>query len=90
MSFLKILSRKNIRKGKLADPGRPDDPKLLRPTTVTVVSFKGTVSPTQSLTLKVKVKKNRSEASLIEIGSEGQRGLELKDKLAVQKPGGKP
>ncbi len=87
MSFLKILSRLNRKKGQRADPGRPDDPKLLRPTSVTVVSFGGTVSPTQSLTIKVKVKKNRSEVSLIEVGPEGQRGLELKDELAVQKPG---
>ncbi len=86
MSFLKILSRLDRKKGQPADPGRPDDPKLLRPTRVTVVSFGGTVSPKQSLSLRVKVRRNRSNATLIEVGPEGQRGLELKDELAVQKP----
>ena len=84
MSFLKILSRFNRRAGQAADPGRPDDPKLLRPTRVTVVSFRGTVSPTQSLTLNVKVRKNISNATLIEVGPQGQRGLELEDELAMQ------
>ena len=93
MSFLKILSRRNRKRGQSADPGRPDDPRLLRPTRVTVVSFRGTVSPTQSLTIKVKVKKNKSKASLVEVRSGGRKGRELRDERAVKKgkpPKGKP
>jgi len=87
MSFVKVLQRVDVKAGQRADPGRPDDPKLLRPTKVTVVSFGGTVGPEGSLTLTVKMRKNKSSATLIEVGPDGMRGLELKDALAVQKPG---
>ncbi len=88
MSFVKVLSRVDVKAGQPADPGRPDDPKLLRPTKVTVVSFGGTVGNQGGLTLTVKVRKNLSSATLIEVGPDGMRGLELKDELAVQPGGG--
>lgn len=81
MSFLKILSRRDVKEGKPADPGRPDDPKLNRPTKVTVVSF----SATAPFELKVKVKRGKSIATLLEVEPGKARGEALRDELAVQK-----
>lgn len=88
MSFLKILSRRDT-KGKPADPGKPDDPGVQRATRTTVVSF----SATAPFELKVKVKRGKSIATLLEVEPGKERGEALRDELAVQsdKPSkGKP
>lgn len=77
MSFLKILSFKNIKK--------PQGQKG-KPTRLVEVSFKA-ASPAD---LKITVRKNKVVASLLELSRPGrERGRMLHDELSA-KPEGKP